>query len=65
MLKDSGLTEEEDDCMIHILKCYDSFLRLPRQGDNEVQEFVGAMHIIQGLLAFRVIQREYPDFWAN
>lgn len=65
MLKDSGMTEEENVCMTYILECYESFMSLPRQGDKEVEEFVEAMHRIQGLLAFRVVQRDYPDFWAE
>ena len=61
----TGLTVEEQEVMDDILNTWDKYLKLEKQHPEEVKEFGYAVHLMQGLLAMRVVRRDYPDGWIN
>ena len=60
-----GLTQEEQIVMDKLLDSYTAFLALPKQHPNEIDEFVNAVHLIQGLLATRIVRRGFPKGWPT
>lgn len=63
--KISGLTTQELRVMNKICGGYSEFLKLETQHPSEMQDFVNAIHAIQGILAMRVIRRGYPEYWLT
>jgi len=59
----SGLTEQELKVMDNICEGYTEFLKLDLQHPSEMGDFVNAIHVIQGILAMRVIRREHSEYW--
>ena len=58
-----GLTKDELDCLKHLGKCHEAFLKLPREHPDELRELTGAIHVVQELLALRIVRRHYPLGW--
>lgn len=51
--------------MDHLIDAWNAFSALPRQHPSEATEFTDAIHVCQGLLARRVVQRVYPLGWPT
>lgn len=60
-----GLTEQEQIVMNKINECYGEYLKLDKQHPDDIRYFVDGIHILQGMLAMRVVRREYPNGWAT
>lgn len=60
-----GLTQQEQAIMDDLVGAVNKFSQLPIQHPNEREEFVAAVHTIQGLLATRIARREYPLGWPT
>ena len=60
-----GLTPEEQEVMDKLMECYGAFLKLDREHPDEMRDFVDGVHVIQGVLAMRVVRRCYPRGWPT
>jgi hypothetical protein len=60
-----GLDEKEMKVMNKLMECYKAWLDLKRDHPNELSEFGYAVHLIQDLLAMRVVRRIYPEGWPT
>jgi hypothetical protein len=61
----SGLTDQELKVMDEICHGYSEWLKLEMTHPSDMQDFVNAIHTIQGILAMRVIRRGYPEYWLT
>jgi hypothetical protein len=61
----SGFTNLEKKCHDALMESYGKFIEMDREHPNEMAEFVDAIHKIQGILAVRVLRRDYPDYWPT
>jgi len=55
--------EAEQEVMELAVACWNKYKKLPEQHPTDINEFCTAIHIIQYLLAIRIVQRLYPDGW--
>jgi hypothetical protein len=62
-LRVDGLTVEEGVVADHLAEAVNAWGRLPREHPNELDEFVFAVHLCQGLLTTRIARRAFPDGW--
>jgi len=63
--QESGFTAGEKKCHEHLMKMLDAFMELPREHPRELAEVEVAVHIIQGLLATRIVRRSFPSYWPT
>jgi len=63
--KINGLTKLEQNAMDKLLECYGLYLQLKPQHPSEINDFVYAVHLIQGLLCKRIVRRLYPEGWPT
>ena len=61
----TGFTDAEKRCHDALMLSYQEFIDMPREHPDEMRDFVDAVHKIQGLLATRIVRRDYPDYWAT
>lgn len=61
----TGLTDEEQLCMNHLVTAFNVFSALPRQHTSDMGEFVSSLHRLQDLIGIRIVRREYPEGWAT
>jgi len=61
----NGLTKKEQEVMDLLLKCYEKYLELKLQHPSELDDFVYAVHLIQGLISKRIVRRLYPKGWPS
>lgn len=59
----TGMTHEEEDVMAHINAAYAGILGLGL--DYNEDELAQAIHVLQGFLKQRVLNRIYGDGWAD
>jgi len=60
-----GLNDKEQNVMNRLMDCLHAYLDLEYQHPSDMSEFIFAVHFIQGLLAARVVRRDYPEGWSN
>lgn len=60
-----GLLPDEQVVNEHIYKAVQAYVALPVQHPSEPTDFTNAVHILQQLLALRVVRRAYPDGWPT
>lgn len=60
-----GLTSDEQAVMDALLSALKHFCDLPKQHPNETADFIEGIHILQGLLALRVVRRSYRIGWPT
>jgi hypothetical protein len=58
-----GLTDAEGVVSDSLVRAVEAFARLPKQHPQEINEFVAAIHVLQGLLTTRIARRHYPEGW--
>ncbi len=63
VIRPDGLTDEEGVVSDHLVAAVEAWARLPRQHPQEINEFVTAIHALQGLLTTRIARRHYPAGW--
>lgn len=61
--KNGGLTPDEKSVMGDLVSAWNKYIKLDKQHPNDCDEFAGAIHIAQGLLAIRIVRRQYPEYW--
>ena len=61
--KITGLTNQEKIVMDKICDGYNEFLKLEKQHPSEQPDFASAIHLIQNILAMRIVRRNYPEYW--
>ena len=61
----SGMTHDEQRCMNHLIEAINIFNRLPNKHPDEQEEFRHAMHRIQDLIAYRIVKRNFSEYWWN
>lgn len=59
----SGLTADEQVVADHLVEAVNAFGMLPRQHPSERDEFVEGINRCQNQLAWRIVQRTYPEEW--
>jgi len=59
----SGLTDEEAQVMIALVEAWNRFSQLPSIHPDHANEFRNGIHVLQNLLAARVVAREHDDYW--
>lgn len=59
----SGLKPGEERCLQLLVECLQEFNRLDRQHPSEMEEFIGALHRLQDLVAVRAVRRSRPHYW--
>jgi hypothetical protein len=59
----SGLTAEEQAIADHLVEAVNGFANLERWHPSALAEFVEGIHRCQNQLAWRIVQRTYPDAW--
>ncbi len=59
----SGFNTQEQKVMDSLVDAYNGFLKLPVQHSTEQAELANAIHILQGILSFRILRRDYPKGW--
>lgn len=62
---ESGLTEKEQIIANKIVEINYLFKQLPVQHPCDRSEWIGGIHICQGLLMQRIARRHYPSYWRN
>jgi len=65
-LKKSGLTADEAEIMAALILAWNKYISLAkREGirNDDIQAFQGGIHFCQQLIAYRIVQHMYPDFW--
>lgn len=60
----SGLTIEELAVMENLINAWNMYVELPSRADHQ-QAVRAAVCTIQGILALRVVARQYPDYWSE
>lgn len=60
-----GLTEEEHEIMMLLMRAWSKFLHLPSNRLDHQEQFRDAIHQMQQILGMRVLERDYPDFWRT
>lgn len=60
-----GLTDREDAVMNSLVQAVRDYSVLEEQHPDEMRTFIDAIHVIQGLLAERVVRRSYPKGWPS
>lgn len=60
-----GLTQKEQIVLDKLMESYAAFRDLPKEHPSEIEEFVFAVHLIQGLLTTRIARRHYPKGWPT
>jgi len=63
--EEHGLVVDELLCLESLSDCHRSFLKLEREHPEELRSFIDAVHIIQDLLALRIVRRHYPKGWPR
>jgi hypothetical protein len=58
-----GLTHRERIVSEHLVAAVNAFGKLERRHPTELAEFVDGIHRCQNQLAWRIVQRAYPDGW--
>jgi len=56
-------TEQEESVMDLLIKAHKEFIALERMHPMEVQEWVHAFHKLQDILFYRVVKRDYKDYF--
>jgi len=64
-INELGFTPKEQKVHEKLMECYRAFLDLTVEHPSEKNEFIFAVHLIQGLLTSRIIRREYPKGWPR
>lgn len=59
----TGLTQLESEVMKHIINAYNAFLKLEWEHPSELSDFVNGIHLMQDVLANRVVRRAFPVGW--
>lgn len=59
---DSGLTDEEEHIMTHLVEAWNSLLLLTEHPD-ELVAFREGIHVCQSVLAKRALWRVLPRYW--
>ncbi len=60
-----GLLPEEQEVMDSINDTWGKFLKLKKQHPSDEEKFCLAVHLMQGLMAMRIIRRDYPEGWYS
>ena len=63
--KEDGLTVEERKVLCHLVDAWNGFVNMKSKNEDDDEEFRMHLHILQRMIAIRVVRREYPDFWHN
>ncbi len=61
----TGLSVQEEECMLHLANAFNVFNQLPVQRKHDLNEFVLGIHQLQRLIAVRHLRREYPNYWLS
>jgi hypothetical protein len=64
-LESSGLTGSEQNVMDDLIDAFYAYLELPVEHEDEPGEFRFHIHMLQGLLACRIVRREFPEGWPH
>lgn len=64
-MSETGFTEAEQRCSDALVACWNEFAQLPENHPQEKAEFAAAVHVLQGLLATRIVRRDYPAGWPT
>lgn len=60
-----GLTHAEQEIMNYLFKSYNIFIKLEKHHPDELRDFTDGIHKLQGILAMRIVRRDYPEEWFN
>lgn len=60
---DCVLTDDELEVMQGIVAAWNAFVRLPKQQQDDVDDFRRAVHDMQRIMAVRAIRRQ-GDYWG-
>lgn len=60
----TGLTTEEQKVMDALVLASNEWHKLPEAiAQDEMRDFIQAIHTAQMVLAGRIVRRAYPDYW--
>lgn len=58
-------TDAENEVMELLLSAHEKFAAMDRVHPMEMQEWVTSFHHLQDLMIYRVMQRDYPNYFKN
>jgi len=58
-------TPDEQEIMDLLVKAHNKFVTLERKHPMEVDEWVRSFHKLQDIMFYRVIKRDYPEYFKK
>lgn len=62
---ETGFTKDEQIISNLLVDVRNAFVKLEVQHPSDRSEFDQAIHVLQGILAIRILRRDYPKGWAT
>jgi hypothetical protein len=59
------MTEDEKLIMEKIVEVYGLFVKMEQTHPSDIQEWVDAIHALQGIIGMRILRRDYPEIFAT
>jgi hypothetical protein len=64
-MNETGFNDSELNTHLALMHFLELYYKLPVQHPSEVQDVIFAVHLIQGILALRILRREHPEGWPT